>query len=83
MFPKGSNTTTSNQNTNYTNGTESGACRRLFENGKEVKKSFAGNETRNANWCRHCGDRWFSGHKCKNQRFKSMEVEGECEEEEG
>lgn len=27
--------------------------------------------------CRYCGERYFSGHKCMNQRFKCMEVDEE------
>ena len=38
-------------------------------------------EVRNTNPCRHCGDRWFPGHRCKQQqRLKSLAITEEEEE---
>ena len=34
----------------------------------------------NHNRCRHYGDRWFPGHRCKQQRLKSLEITEEEEE---
>ncbi|CAL9218652.1 unnamed protein product, partial [Arabidopsis halleri] len=36
---------------------------------------------RNTNPCRHCGDKWFPGHRCKQQKLKSLEVADEEDQE--
>jgi len=45
------------------------------------KASGSGTSGGNSNPCRHCGDRWFTGHRCKQQRLKSLEVTEEEQEE--
>lgn len=39
-------------------------------------------EVRNSNPCTNCGDKWFPGHHCRQQKLKSLEV-AEEEEQEG
>lgn len=55
-------------------------ARRSFETPRE-NKGFGGNGDHKRsviNPCRHCGERYFSGHRCKSQqRFKCMEIEEE------
>ena len=46
------------------------------------RASGSGTATQNHNLCRHCGERWYPGHRCKQQqRLKSLEVTEEEEEE--
>ncbi|XP_010430713.1 PREDICTED: uncharacterized protein LOC104714948 [Camelina sativa] len=49
--------------------------KRPVENNREFRKNQGGQEGRNSNPCRHCGDRWFPGHRCKTQpKLKCLEV---------
>ncbi|XP_010424221.1 PREDICTED: uncharacterized protein LOC104709277 [Camelina sativa] len=49
--------------------------KRPMENNKDLKRATGGTESRNTNPCRHCGDRWFPGHRCKpQQKLKCLEV---------
>ena len=46
------------------------------------RASGSGTATQNHNPCRRCGERWYPGHRCKQQqRLKSLEVTEEEEEE--
>ncbi|XP_010467920.1 PREDICTED: uncharacterized protein LOC104747909 [Camelina sativa] len=58
-------------NTSYTN--QSPGTRRPIEGVKTVSKSPTSSGFIP---CRHCGDRWFSGHRCKQQqKLKCIEVD--------
>lgn len=56
-------------------------ARKYFESQRDNKQSDQKKTVQNP--CRHCGERFFAGHRCKAfQRFICMDVEEESEQEE-
>ncbi|XP_013615599.1 PREDICTED: uncharacterized protein LOC106321935, partial [Brassica oleracea var. oleracea] len=73
----------SQRNSNFSMGRQSEVTpnRKSFESQRENKGSESKRPIQNP--CRHCGERFFSGHKCKVfQKYKCLEVEEESERDE-
>ena len=71
------------RNSNFSMGRHSEVTpnRKSFESQRENKGSESKRPIQNP--CRHCGERFFSGHKCKVfQKYKCLEVEEESERDE-
>lgn len=59
-------------------------AKKSFDAAKDNKGLGAGADTRRfvSNPCRHCGERYFAGDRCRpQQRFKCLEVDEEAEME--
>ena len=55
--------------------------KQIVSSTRDTTRASGSGEARNPNPCRNCAERWFSGHKCKQQRLKSLAVIEEEEEE--
>ncbi|XP_010513208.1 PREDICTED: uncharacterized protein LOC104789170 [Camelina sativa] len=62
-------------------GNEWNPGKKPFDNSKEIRKTNTGQENKGFNPCRHCGERWSLGHKCKPQHLKCLEMDEEEETE--
>ena len=55
--------------------------KQIVSSTRDTTRASGSGEARNPNPCRNCAERWFPGHKCKQQRLKSLAVTEEEEEE--
>lgn len=55
--------------------------KRPYDPSNDLNRASGSGEPKNTNPCRNCGDRWFPGHHCKQQRLKSLVTAGEEDQE--
>ncbi|XP_019101930.1 PREDICTED: uncharacterized protein LOC109133354 [Camelina sativa] len=56
---------------------ESSSFKKTGDYSRDTRKAVTSGEPKITNPCRYCGDRWVPGHRCKQQKLKSLEVEEE------